>query len=93
MKDNQIQTIFIEDLHIKGMECKHNLVQSINDVSIGKFYELLTYKSQWQGINLLKIGHELSKLTLGEIVRVNDCYVNDLKSILSLNQDATMLLT
>ena len=56
VNDNQIQTICIEDLHIKGMQRNQNLSQSINDVSIGKFYEILSYKCQWQGINLLKIG-------------------------------------
>ena len=39
-----------------------------------------------------KIGQELSKLTLGEIVPVDDRHANDLKSILSLNQEAAMSL-
>jgi len=51
-----IQTICIEDLNVKGMLQNHYLAQSLSDVSLGKFYEVLRYKCQWQGINLVQIG-------------------------------------
>ncbi|GAG79956.1 unnamed protein product, partial [marine sediment metagenome] len=54
--ENQIRTICIEDLNIKGMVKNHCLAQALNDVSIGKFYEILGYKCEWYGVNLIKIG-------------------------------------
>ena len=54
--NSEIQTICIEDLNVKGMMCNHKLAQSLSDVSLGKFYEILRYKCEWQGINLIQIG-------------------------------------
>lgn len=54
--NREIQTICIEDLNLKGMLQNHNLAQALSDVSIGKFYEVLRYKCEWQGINLVQIG-------------------------------------
>lgn len=55
--DNQaISTIFVEDLNVSGLLSNHKLAQTISDVSLGKFYEILRYKCKWKGINLLKIG-------------------------------------
>jgi putative transposase len=54
--DNQVGTICIEDLNIKGMVRNHKLARSLADVGIGKFYETLAYKCEWYGINLIKIG-------------------------------------
>ena len=34
----------------------HHLAQSINDVGWGRFVEYLTYKANWVGKNILKIG-------------------------------------
>jgi putative transposase len=50
------QTIAMEDLNVKGMIQNHCLAQAIQDVSWGKFEVLLTYKADWYGCNLLKIG-------------------------------------
>jgi putative transposase len=50
------QTICIEDLNIKGMVKNHKLARSINDVSWGMFLNILQYKSEWNGVNILKIG-------------------------------------
>lgn len=54
--DNQVDTICIEDLNIKGLVRNHKLARSLSDVGIGKFYEILAYKCDWYGINLIKIG-------------------------------------
>jgi putative transposase len=54
--NSEIQTICIEDLNVKGMMANHNLAQSLSDVSLGKFYEVLRYKCEWQGIHLVQIG-------------------------------------
>lgn len=50
------QTVCIEDLNVAGMQKNHCLAQAISDVSWSKFVELLTYKCDWHGVNLLKIG-------------------------------------
>lgn len=34
----------------------HNLAQSISDVSWGMFVNMLKYKSEWQGVNIIQIG-------------------------------------
>jgi len=53
---SEIQTICIEDLNIKGMLHNHKLAQALADVSLAKFYDVLRYKCEWQGINLIQIG-------------------------------------
>lgn len=53
VSDNQ--TICCETLRIKNMVKNHNLAQSINDVGWGMFVEMLKYKSDWYGVNLLQI--------------------------------------
>ena len=50
------QTICIEDLAIKNMVKNHCLAQSISDSGWGMFTDMLAYKSEWYGKNLLKIG-------------------------------------
>lgn len=50
------QTICLEDLNICGMIKNHNLAQSINDVSWGTFINILKYKSEWYGTNIIQIG-------------------------------------
>jgi putative transposase len=50
------QTIALEDLNVKGMIQNHCLAQAIQDASWGKFKVLLSYKADWYGCNLLKIG-------------------------------------
>ncbi len=54
--ENQASAICIEDLNVKGMMANHKLAQAISDVSLAKFYEILKYKCEWAGINLIKIG-------------------------------------
>ena len=54
--ENQVNTIAIEDLNIKGMIKNHCLSQSISDVSWGEFRRQLEYKTEWYGKNLLVIG-------------------------------------
>lgn len=54
--DNQVGSIVIEDLNVAGMLKNHKLAQAISDISLGEFYRQLTYKCEWYGINLIKIG-------------------------------------
>ena len=50
------QTIAIENLNIAGMLKNHNLAQSITDASWGMFVDMLNYKADWYGKNILQIG-------------------------------------
>ena len=53
---NDFDTICLEDLNIKGMIKNHKLSKAISDVSWSSFITMLTYKSEWKGKNLIKIG-------------------------------------
>lgn len=55
VNDNQVDTFVMEDLNVKGMISNHCLAQAISDVSWGKFKEILKYKCDWHGKNLLFI--------------------------------------
>ena len=54
ISDNQ--TICIEDLNIKGMVANHKLALSISDCGWSMFVDMLEYKAEWHGKNILKIG-------------------------------------
>lgn len=47
--------ICVEDLKVKNMVKNHKLARSISDASWSKFVELLTYKCDWYGKQLVKI--------------------------------------
>lgn len=54
VSDNQ--TICLETLAIKNMVKNHHLAQAINDVSWSTFVNMLEYKADWYGKNILRIG-------------------------------------
>ena len=47
--------IVIEDLNVKGMMKNHKLAQAISDCGFYEFRRQLTYKCQWNGVELLVI--------------------------------------
>ena len=49
-------TICLETLRASNMIKNHKLAQALSDISIGKFNEILEYKSEWNGVNILRIG-------------------------------------
>ena len=51
----QFDTIYLEDLNIKGMMKNHKLSKSISDVSWGKFINILEYKSIWNDKQVVHI--------------------------------------
>lgn len=54
--ENQVGTICVEDLNVKGMVRNKHLAYDISDAGIGMFYTMLAYKCKWYGINLVEIG-------------------------------------
>ena len=48
-------TIYIEDLNVRGMTKNHRLAKSISDASWGKFVSMLTYKTEWNGKKVVKV--------------------------------------
>lgn len=54
VRDNQAETLAIEDLHVKGMIRNKKLARHIADVSWGRFVQMLGYKVDWYGKNLIR---------------------------------------
>ena len=46
----------IEDLNVEGMMKNHRLARSIASCSWSEFFRILSYKSDWKGVNLIRIG-------------------------------------
>ena len=53
--ENQATTICVEDLAVSNLLKNHKLAQAISDVSWSKFIEILSYKCDWYGKNLVKV--------------------------------------
>ena len=49
------QVICIEDLKIKNMVRNHKLARCISSVSWGKFFNMLEYKANWYGNQIIKV--------------------------------------
>jgi putative transposase len=49
------QTIYIENLNIKGMLSNHHLAKSIQEMSWYEFVRQLEYKAKWYGRSIVKI--------------------------------------
>ena len=49
-------TICLETLKVSNMMKNHKLAQTLSDIAIGNFNNILDYKAEWFGCNILRIG-------------------------------------
>lgn len=56
VKENQFDTFCLENLNVSGMMRNHKLSKCIAEVSWCQFIEMLKYKCEWYGKNLVQIG-------------------------------------
>ena len=56
VKESQFDTFCLENLNVSGMMRNHKLAKSIAEVSWYQFIEMLKYKCEWYGKNLVQIG-------------------------------------
>ena len=56
VKESQFDTLCLENLNVSGMMRNHKLAKSIAEVSWYQFTEMLKYKCEWYGKNLVQIG-------------------------------------
>jgi putative transposase len=52
---NKNQVIYLEDLNIKGMQKNHHLAKSLSDVSFGILTNMLEYKANLYGREIIKV--------------------------------------
>ena len=52
---NENQVIVMEDLNVKGMMSNHHLSKSIQELSLNRFKNMMIYKSNWYGRDLIEI--------------------------------------
>lgn len=50
------QAVIIEDLSVEGMLKNHCLAKGISSVAWSDFFRMLQYKSEWNGVNLIRVG-------------------------------------
>ena len=72
VRDNQTNTLVMENLNIQGMQKNKRLARSVSDAGWASFVSMIKYKCDWYGKNFIQIGRyePSSKLcTCGKINR------------------------
>jgi putative transposase len=73
IRDNQVESLVIEDLNVAGILKNRKLSQAVSDGSFGEFFRQLKYKCDWYGKNLIKIGRfEPSSKTCNKCGQINE---------------------
>jgi putative transposase len=99
---NDYDFIGIEDLNVAGMVKNHCLAKSISDAAFSEFYQVLSYKANWYGKEVVKVdrwfassktcsccGWKNDELTLAD--RIFECKACDLVLDRDLNASANIL--
>jgi putative transposase len=69
---NNYDRIFIEDLNTSGMMKNHNLAGAIGDAGWAKFADMLRYKADWYGKDVVKIDRFYPSSKTCECGYIND---------------------
>lgn len=56
VNDNQVTTFCLETLAVSNMIKNHRLAKAISDAGWANFVNYLSYKAEWEGKNILRIG-------------------------------------
>ena len=99
---NEYDLIAIEDLNVSGMVKNKKLAKSISDASFSEFYNVLSYKADWYGKEIVKVdrwfassktcsccGWKNEQLILSD--RIFNCKVCGLESDRDLNASKNIL--
>jgi putative transposase len=70
--------ICAEDLNIKGLMKNHHLAKSIADISWSRFFQLLSYKLDWSGGTLVKVGRFFPSSQICSVCGVKNPITKDL---------------
>ena len=79
VNENQVNTICLETLNVSGMMKNHKLAKALTDVSLYSFKQMLEYKTERSGKNMLYIGQFEPSSQLCHICGYKNSGTKDLK--------------
>lgn len=79
VNENQVNTICLETLNISGMMKNHKLAKALADVSLYSFKQMLEYKTERLGKNILYIGQFEPSSQLCHVCGYRNAETKDLK--------------
>ena len=79
VNENQVNTICLETLNISGMMKNHKLAKALADVSLYSFKQMLEYKTERLGKNMLYIGQFEPSSQLCHVCGYRNSETKDLK--------------
>ena len=79
VNENQVNTICLETLNISGMMKNHKLAKALADVSLYSFKQMLEYKTERLGKNILYIGQFEPSSQLCHVCGYKNSEIKDLK--------------
>ena len=79
VNENQVNTICLETLNVSGMMKNHKLAKALTDVSLYSFKQMLEYKTERLGKNILYIGQFEPSSQLCHVCGYRNSETKDLK--------------
>ena len=75
---NENQVICVESLDVKGMLRKHRMARSIGSAAWSRFFDMLEYKTQWYGGNVVRVPEAYPSSQLCSVCGYKNPKVKDL---------------